>query len=181
LFCLLLAGRPDLEFGDKVILPSDEFRTISQLRLAYPLTFGVANERKKASGIPDKSGAVTFAPTQHCGVLEFSAPAEQAYLPFWMMQNLGIREGGRVVLKSVPKVCSGLLRRTACFSISSRVLSLFCVFSVDVAIVLQSVWGLVLWGRMGICTTPHPFTCFALNSVILKKPCSVFVDFCSCQ
>lgn len=98
------AGRPDLEFGDKVILPQDAFREISALKLPYPLTFEIQNERRKAAGVADKHGVTAARPKQFCGVLEFSAPAEQAYLPFWMMQNLLLREGGRVVLKSVPKV-----------------------------------------------------------------------------
>lgn len=30
----------------------------------------------------------------HCGVLEFSAAEGTCYLPFWMMQNLLLEEGG---------------------------------------------------------------------------------------
>ena len=101
---LFFPGRPDLEFGDKVILPQEAFRTISALKLPYPLVFDVQNEKRKGAGVADKFGNVTQPPRQCCGVLEFSAPPEQAYLPYWMMQNLLIREGGRVVLKTAAKV-----------------------------------------------------------------------------
>lgn len=97
-----LSGRPDLEFGDKVILPQDAFRTINSLRLPFPLTFEV--QGKKRRGVPDRNGAVPKVIPQYCGVLEFSAPEGQAYLPFWMMRNLQLNEGNDVTVKSAPKV-----------------------------------------------------------------------------
>jgi Ubiquitin fusion degradation protein UFD1 len=102
-------GRPDLEFGDKIILPQEAFRTVSNLKLPFPLIFEVQNERRKGAGVADKFGNTATVAKQYCGVLEFSAPEEQAYLPYWMMQNLLLREGGRVVVKSAPKVCIFIL------------------------------------------------------------------------
>ena len=37
----------------------------------------------------------------HCGVLEFVAEEGRCYMPFWMMQNLVIEEGGLVKVKNV--------------------------------------------------------------------------------
>ena len=49
---------------------------------------------------------------QMCGVIEFSAPDGQVYLPSWMMKNLSVREGGLVNLKSV--LTSSLPKGTFC-------------------------------------------------------------------
>lgn len=38
-------GRSDLEGGDKVILPQSMFRTVSRMKLPFPLTFEVSNPR----------------------------------------------------------------------------------------------------------------------------------------
>ena len=37
----------------------------------------------------------------HCGVLEFTAPEGNCYVPFWMMQNLMLEEGGVLSVKNV--------------------------------------------------------------------------------
>merc|ERR1719181_708688 len=37
----------------------------------------------------------------HCGVLEFTAPEGNCYVPFWMMQNLMLEEGGLLSVKNV--------------------------------------------------------------------------------
>lgn len=37
---------------------------------------------------------------QGCGVMEFSAPEGKAFMPFWMMQNLLLRDGGRATFES---------------------------------------------------------------------------------
>lgn len=37
----------------------------------------------------------------HCGVLEFTAEEGTCLLPYWMMQNLFIPEGGDVTIESV--------------------------------------------------------------------------------
>lgn len=38
--------------------------------------------------------------TTHCGVLEFVADEGKIYIPYWMMQNLGLEEGGLVQVES---------------------------------------------------------------------------------
>lgn len=37
----------------------------------------------------------------HCGVLEFVAEEGLIYVPYWMMENLGIEEGGLVHVTSI--------------------------------------------------------------------------------
>jgi hypothetical protein len=99
-------GRDDLEFGDKVLLPASAFKEVSRLRLPFPLTFQVFNDKAaktaSTSVVPSKTGSIVVAngaggaPTlteQFCGVMEFSAPEGQAYIPKWMMGNLKFREG----------------------------------------------------------------------------------------
>lgn len=39
-------GRKDLEYGDKVILPSSAFKEVTRLRLPFPLFFEVKNSAK---------------------------------------------------------------------------------------------------------------------------------------
>ena len=99
-------GRFEYEYGDKIILPEGAFGEIKRLRLPFPLTFEVFNDKKKRpTGMPDRTGAAKQHIRQFSGVLEFTAPDDQAYLPNWMMSNLLISEGGRVFVKSVMKVC----------------------------------------------------------------------------
>ncbi|CAN0508864.1 unnamed protein product, partial [Ectocarpus sp. 8 AP-2014] len=47
------------------------------------------------------------SPSQFCGVLEFSAPEDQVFLPYWLMQNLLLSEGGRVELRSILRPPAG--------------------------------------------------------------------------
>jgi hypothetical protein len=77
------------------------FRDVSRLRLPLPLLFHIENERRKTSnGVPSRGGK-TKAPTrQFCGVMEFSADKDKCFIPSWMMKNLKVRDGGRVLVKS---------------------------------------------------------------------------------
>ena len=38
--------------------------------------------------------------TTHCGVLEFVADEGKVYIPYWMMQNLALDEGGLLQVES---------------------------------------------------------------------------------
>jgi ubiquitin fusion degradation protein 1 len=40
--------------------------------------------------------------TTHCGVLEFVADEGKVYIPYWMMQNLTLEEGGILQVKKLP-------------------------------------------------------------------------------
>ena len=107
------AGRPDLEAGDKLFLPAAAFREISRLRLPFPLTFRVQNERlRSATAVPGKDGRrAPEAPEQFAGVLEFSAPDGCALAPSWMLQNLRLREGGRAQFTTVRDLPRGAYAR----------------------------------------------------------------------
>lgn len=87
--------------GDKIILPAEALYQVQKLRLPFPLLFRLeklgtaAEQRRKADALranPD-SGSIASPGAQYAGVLEFSAPAEQAFLPHWMMENLRVEEG----------------------------------------------------------------------------------------
>lgn len=79
------------EQGDKVFLPPTALNRLAQLHIEYPMLFRAENAR---------GGRFT-----HCGVLEFIADEGSAYLPYWMMQNLGLQEGEVLTLTnaSLPK------------------------------------------------------------------------------
>ena len=102
-----LAGtdRQDVECGDKVILPASAFRDIQRLRLPLPLIFSIVKGRRRpGKRVPGRDGREQLAQKQCCGVLEFSAPEGKVFVPFWMMQNLLVREGGNVTLRTESKV-----------------------------------------------------------------------------
>ena len=37
----------------------------------------------------------------HCGVLEFTAEEGKCYMPYWMMKQLGLEEGGCITIVNV--------------------------------------------------------------------------------
>lgn len=77
--------------GDKILLPPSAFDTLARLQVDYPMLFRLENPN---------NGTMT-----HSGVLEFTAEEGSCYIPFWMMQNLLIEEGGilTVTNASLPK------------------------------------------------------------------------------
>mmetsp|Transcript_19387 Transcript_19387/g.60969 ORF Transcript_19387/g.60969 Transcript_19387/m.60969 type:complete len:307 (-) Transcript_19387:187-1107(-) len=79
------ADKPQLEEGDKILLPTSAFEQLARLQVDYPMLF----ELRSAKG------------RTHCGVMEFTAPEGNCYLPFWMQQNLMVEEGGLVTVKNV--------------------------------------------------------------------------------
>jgi len=66
-------------------LPSSAFEQLAQLQIEYPMLFELRSARART----------------HCGVLEFTAPEGNCYVPFWMMQNLLLEEGGLLSVKNV--------------------------------------------------------------------------------
>ncbi|CAK9008126.1 Ubiquitin fusion degradation protein 1 homolog, partial [Durusdinium trenchii] len=116
-------GKADMEGGDKVILPQSTFRKVSRMKLPFPLTFEVTNPRLSKGGptggpkgggsrkvIPregnDKADEGKKKPRrplvkQFCGVYEFSAPEDKAFVPNWMMRNLRLKQGQKIHFRSV--------------------------------------------------------------------------------
>ncbi|CAI5721592.1 unnamed protein product [Peronospora effusa] len=76
-----------LEDGDKILLPPSALEMLARLHIEYPMLFKVTNEGVERSS--------------HCGVLEFSAPEGSCYMPYWMMQNLFVTEGGILNIQNV--------------------------------------------------------------------------------
>ncbi|KAM3568732.1 hypothetical protein VYU27_009150 [Nannochloropsis oceanica] len=76
-----------LEGSDKIFLPPSALDTLARLHIDYPMLFQLTCR---------VSGKKT-----HCGVLEFSAAEGSCYLPYWMMQNLMLEEGGFLQVKNV--------------------------------------------------------------------------------
>ncbi|CAM9690364.1 unnamed protein product, partial [Ectocarpus sp. 8 AP-2014] len=97
--------RPGLELGDKIIMPQAAFHEASSRRFAeLPLLFKLVNTDVGTRRIMGTTGP---SPSQFCGVLEFSAPEDQVFLPYWLMQNLLLSEGGRVELRSILRPPAG--------------------------------------------------------------------------
>ncbi|CAJ2678879.1 unnamed protein product [Trifolium pratense] len=89
-FSVSSLGRPNLENGDKIIMPSSTLDSLVRLEIEYPMLFELNNPSAER--------------TTHCGVLEFTADEGIAYLPNWMMEDMLIEEGGIVSLKSTSLV-----------------------------------------------------------------------------
>ncbi|KAF7458064.1 putative ubiquitin fusion degradation protein UFD1 [Cryptosporidium felis] len=73
------AGRDELEGGNKILLPPSALNQLARRNITWPMLFQVSNPAK---------GKFT-----HSGVLEFIAEEGTCYMPYWMMQNLGLQEG----------------------------------------------------------------------------------------
>jgi ubiquitin fusion degradation protein 1 len=71
-----MAGR-ELEEGDKIILPPSALDKLARMNVEYPMLFEISF---------DVTGRKS-----HCGVLEFSAEEGFCYMPYWMLENLGVR------------------------------------------------------------------------------------------
>jgi ubiquitin fusion degradation protein 1 len=76
-----------LEYADKIILPPSCLEKLAHLEISYPMLFEATNPHYPQRRL-------------HCGVLEFVALEGMVYLPFWMMENMHLREGGALQLRS---------------------------------------------------------------------------------
>eukprot|EP00090_Calanus_glacialis_P025801 TRINITY_DN4052_c0_g1_i1.p1 TRINITY_DN4052_c0_g1~~TRINITY_DN4052_c0_g1_i1.p1 ORF type:complete len:305 (-),score=112.12 TRINITY_DN4052_c0_g1_i1:139-1053(-) len=78
--------RSDVEAGGKIIMPPSALDQLTRLNIVYPMLFKLSNKKNQR--------------TTHCGVLEFVADEGKIYIPYWMMQNLMLEEGGLVQVES---------------------------------------------------------------------------------
>jgi len=78
--------RSDVEAGGKIIMPPSALDTLTRLHIVYPMLFKLSNKKVNR--------------TTHCGVLEFVADEGKIYIPYWMMQNLMLDEGGLIQVES---------------------------------------------------------------------------------
>lgn len=78
--------KPQLEGGDKIIMPPSALDRLASLHIEYPMLFELRNTATER--------------ISHCGVLEFIAEEGMVYMPYWMMQNLLLQEGDIVQIKN---------------------------------------------------------------------------------
>ncbi|KAI3765506.1 hypothetical protein L2E82_15542 [Cichorium intybus] len=79
--------KPQLENGDKIIMPPSALDRLASLHIDYPMLFELRNAATER--------------ISHCGVLEFIAEEGMIYMPYWMMENLVLQEGDIVRVKNV--------------------------------------------------------------------------------
>uniref|UniRef100_A0A2N9HHA4 Ubiquitin fusion degradation protein n=1 Tax=Fagus sylvatica TaxID=28930 RepID=A0A2N9HHA4_FAGSY len=75
------------ENGDKIIMPTSAFTSLLDLGVEYPMQFQIRNESTDR--------------VSHCGVLEFTGNEDSVYLPIWMMENMQLQEGDRMIVQNV--------------------------------------------------------------------------------
>ncbi|GAV73364.1 UFD1 domain-containing protein [Cephalotus follicularis] len=78
--------KPQIESGDKIIMPPSALDRLASLHIDYPMLFELRN------GATER--------VSHCGVLEFIAEEGMIYMPYWMMENLLLQEGDIVRVKN---------------------------------------------------------------------------------
>jgi hypothetical protein len=100
-FSTAMAGRTNIDEGDKILLPPSALDALARMNVEYPMLFELRN---------DAIGKKT-----HCGVMEFSAEEGRCYMPFWMMQNMVVR----FLLWTRHRLVFLLLYKTLCFSFPS--------------------------------------------------------------
>ncbi len=86
-FSVAIAGRSELEGGDKIVLPPSALQALLSLEVKYPMMFRIANE---------VTGEYT-----HVGVMDFDAEERRCFIPAWIMRMLGIPEEGLVRITNV--------------------------------------------------------------------------------
>ncbi|KAK1407540.1 hypothetical protein QVD17_39158 [Tagetes erecta] len=79
--------KPQLENGDKIIMPPSALDRLASLQIDYPMLFELRNSATER--------------VSHCGVLEFIAEEGMVYMPYWMMENLVLQEGDIIRVKNV--------------------------------------------------------------------------------
>ncbi|XP_015161206.1 ubiquitin fusion degradation protein 1 homolog isoform X1 [Solanum tuberosum] len=79
--------KPQLENGDKIIMPPSALDRLASLHIDYPMLFELRNDSTER--------------VSHCGVLEFIAEEGMIHMPYWMMENLCLQEGDIVTVKNV--------------------------------------------------------------------------------
>ena len=75
------------EFTDKIVLPESALERLGQRNIVWPMLFELKN--------------AALGTKTHCSVKEFVAEEGNCYIPYWMMQNLGLEEGSLITLRNV--------------------------------------------------------------------------------
>lgn len=77
--------KSELESGGKIVLPPSALDTLARLNITFPMVFQLES----------RDGRNT-----HCGVQEFIAEEGHANVPYWLMQNLFVEEGGMITVRN---------------------------------------------------------------------------------
>jgi ubiquitin fusion degradation protein 1 len=86
-FSPAMVGKPELERGNKIILPDSALGELSRMQVSYPMTFMITNP---------ELGIKTYV-----GSLEFTAHENTCNIPLWMMDLLCCGEGSEVIVRNV--------------------------------------------------------------------------------
>lgn len=78
--------REEANHGGKVFLPPSALDKLTRLHITYPMLFELTNGAKERK--------------THAGVLEFIAEEGKVYIPYWLMQTLGVEPGDLLQVKS---------------------------------------------------------------------------------
>ena len=95
-YSMACADKGHLEGGDKILLPPSAFDTLARLNIEYPMLFRLVHSSSTGNTADTDLERVT-----HSGVLEFTAEEGSCYVPFWMMQNLLVGEGGLLTISNI--------------------------------------------------------------------------------
>lgn len=79
-FSLSFHEKVDKEDGDKIVLPQSALQKLLSMNVQYPMQFELKNENIEPSR------------RTHVGILEFTAPEGQMFIPYWIMQSLLLEE-----------------------------------------------------------------------------------------
>lgn len=80
-------GKPEVNKGNKIILPSSALNELARLKISYPMTFMISNPH--------------MSKKSYCGVLEFSAEEGVCHIPVWLMDQLFLEEGAEIMLRNI--------------------------------------------------------------------------------
>lgn len=77
--------KSELENGDKIVLPPSALDSLARQNIAFPMLFQLESRHGRKT---------------HCGVQEFIAEEGHANVPYWLMQNLLVPEGGMITIRN---------------------------------------------------------------------------------
>ena len=80
-------GKPELNRGNKIILPTSDMERLFKMGIEPPMTFMISSDKK---GIES-----------YCGVLDFLAKEGKCHIPNWMMRKLCVKKGSMVNLRNI--------------------------------------------------------------------------------
>lgn len=80
-------GKEAMERGNKISMPQSALTELASRNISWPMMFELENEQK--------------ARKTHAGVLEFVSEEGMCHIPYWMMQNLLLKEGDYITIRNL--------------------------------------------------------------------------------